>query len=145
MDELNIKEKIVNAMAEPPAPKALVEKTVVRVNAILSGRRAEQELQKLGNAPPGDTVRQLAATSVIGRLMQSIPPPERATPAELAESLLEQPQFRKLTDRPADQILHDLSSGKLNRALGEAGPVKKNENPRPAAEKGPRESGGPSM
>ncbi len=138
MDDLSVKEKIVNAMAEPRAPDALVERMVQRVKAIETGRRAEEQLRSEGGEPQPEARTMLAAESIVGRLMQRTPPPDGVTGAQMARQLKEQPRFRELVESDAD-LLNGLTSGRLLKKLGasketvrEAGitPVIRNDKPR---------------
>ena len=52
-DEI-IKRKIAAALNEPSVPQELVERTVDRVNAVISGREAEKQLAALSPAAPAE-------------------------------------------------------------------------------------------
>lgn len=138
MDDLNLKEKIINAMAEPRAPDALVERTVQRVKAIETGRMAEEQLREKSGKLQPEARTTLAAESMVGRLMQQMPPPDGVTGAQMARQLKEQPRFRELVESDAD-LLNGLTSGRLLKKLGamketvretEITPVIKNDKPR---------------
>lgn len=125
MDDATIKNKISRALSEPHAPQRLVERTIVRVRAIEAGREAEAALAALGSAAPTEHTRALAARGAVGRLMASNAPPEGAGIEQLERQLAALPAFRALTDRPADQVLQDLQSGKLTAQLLRAVPAAK--------------------
>lgn len=127
MDEAAMKSKIQRAMNEPAAPEGLVRRTIVRANAIEAGRAAENELQALGSAAATEHSRALAARGALGRLMLANAPPDGAGLELLERQLRQLPAFRTLADRPADQVLQDLRSGKFTAQLAKALPKPKAE------------------
>ena len=111
MDELNLKNKIADALQAPEVPENLLERTVVRARAITAGRAAERQLAERGAALPADEAAGLTAQSVVGRLMLTVQPPDGTDEAAMAAQLLENEKFRSLTALPAEKQLQELRSG----------------------------------
>ena len=115
--DMTIRDKLKEAVREPAAPTALVRRTVTRVNAIRKGQDAEEHLRRLGDKGPSEETRLLAAQGAVGRLMQNLRVPDGVTGELLVSQLAALPDFVSLTDRPANEVLSDLESGRLTRTL----------------------------
>lgn len=145
MDERYFKEKLTAAMAEPKAPETLIRRTVVRVNAVREGMAAEETLLRQGSALAAADRGILAARSVVGRLMQSVSPPDGVSGEMMAQQLMEKPAFRKLADLPADRLLDDLRHGRVNKALSASAGSAGKSAPAPHTEPGPKRNDGPKL
>lgn len=109
MDEKTIKSRLEEAMAEPAAPRELVERTVTRATAITAGREAEKTLAAGG---PGDPVT-LAAKSAVGRLMLTTQPPANTSAEKMAKELADDEKFRAFAAQKPEKVLNDLQSGRF--------------------------------
>ena len=119
-----MKNKIADAMREPSAPEALVRRNIVRAKAITAGRNAEAKLAQAGELLSKEEKEQLAAESLLGRLMLSNLPRDGTSAEELTAELRSREDIRKALDQPTDVLLSDLSSGKLIRSLASKNPVR---------------------
>ena len=63
MDEYVIKQKIQKAFVEPKAPEGLVEKVILRANAVTMGMNAQKALE----TAPAEKVGELISVHVIAR------------------------------------------------------------------------------
>ena len=140
-----MKNKIADAMREPSAPEALVRRNIVRAKAITAGRNAEAKLAQAGESLSKEEKEQLAAESLLGRLMLSNLPRDGISAEELTAELRGREDIRKALDQPTDVLLSDLSSGKLIRSLASKKPVRAAEKPpeKPEAVKQPPEKKAP--
>lgn len=139
MDEMTVKNRITEAVREPPAPEALIQRTILRAKAITAGRRAEEQLETGEKDLSGARRRELAATSLIGRLAAVADLPEGVRPEQMAARLAEEPRFVRAVE--SGNVLSRLKSGELlNAALQ---PPKRREAPAP--EKSGPDRGGPQM
>lgn len=111
-DEI-IKRKIAAALNEPPVPQELVERTVDRVNAVISGREAEKQLAALSPAAPAALKTQLAAKAVTGRLIMNRRPPADVTSAQMTGQLAANERFCAFTSGDPVRLAHDIRSGEL--------------------------------
>lgn len=118
MSEVTIKGKLAAALHEPNAPPGLVERTVVRAQAIVAGREAEQKLE-CSDALPHAEFMDLAARSVVGRLMQKQMPPDNVSANMMYKQLQESDVFCRLADQPPQMFLTEVKSGALLRKLSE--------------------------
>lgn len=118
MSEVTIKGKLAAALHEPPAPPGLVERTVVRAQAIVAGREAEQKLE-CNDALSRAEFMDLATRSVVGRLMQKQMPPDNVSANMMYRQLQESDAFCRLADQPPKMFLAEVKSGALLRKLGE--------------------------
>lgn len=141
MNEGRFKEKLTAAMAEPAAPQSLIRKTIVRIEAVRSGAAAEAALESRGEGISAAERRSLAAQSVVGRLMQSVAPPEGVTCEMMTKQLTESPAFQKLTEVPAERLLADLRHGRINQQLA-ASAENRQRNQMPQAVSEPHRSSG---
>lgn len=145
MDDRSIREKLTRAMAEPKAPEALIRQTIVRTGAVRDGLRAEEKLESDGSSlSPGER-RELAAKSVVGRLMQNVRPPDGVTAERMTKQLMDMPAFRKLAEQPADRLLSDIRLGRVNRILASSGSAPEKSTDTPMAAPAPRKREGPKL
>lgn len=112
MDEMEFRNRLVEALEEPAVPTALVENTVARVKTVERGMAAERRL-KGGYAPPGEQVS-LLADSIIGRLARSGTLPLGADTRALKQQLLRSDRFQKLSGQDPKVILTGWDNGKLS-------------------------------
>lgn len=117
MNEMTIKGKLAAALHEPPAPPGLVERTVVRAQAIVAGREAEQKLECSDTLSHAEFM-DLAARSVVGRLMQKRMPPDNVSADMMYKQLQESDAFCRLADQPPKMFLAEVKNGALLRKLG---------------------------
>ena len=112
MDELQFKNKLTEALHEPPVPPDLVEKTVARVHTLEKGLAAERRLRD-GQAPPGEERVSLLADSVLGRLARSGSLPLGADTAALKGQLLHNGNFLGLAQQDPKAVLAGWDRGGL--------------------------------
>ena len=129
MDNVTIKNRIADAMQEPSAPEELVRRTVVRAQALRAGRNAEEKLARAGKTLLHEEKEQLAAQSLLGRLMLSSLPPEGVSAEKLTAALRGREDVREAHSKPADVLLSELESGKLIRSLAAKGRARAEKKP----------------
>ena len=148
MDDRQIKEKIEQAMYAPDVPQSLVERTAVRAKAITEGREAERQMAQMGSERLSG-YPELAAKSVLGRLMLFRQPPKGATFEKMVSELSGNEMFRENIDSPADSFLADLQSGRafsrFNPQPKKAAEAAKPERMKPVVDKQIPVKGGPQI
>lgn len=112
-----IKNRIAAEMQEPSAPEELVRRTIVRAQALSAGRNAEEKLAQAGKMLSHEEKEQLAAQSLLGRLMLSSLPPEGVSAEKLTAELRGREDIRAALSKPTDVLLSELKNGKLIRSL----------------------------
>lgn len=140
MDELTVKNRIVEAMNEPPPLEQLVRGMIVRAKAIVAGRRAEERLEREERQLSLEDRTKLAATGMIGLLAGVAALPEGATPEGLAAQLAAEPRFVRAVE--GGNTLARLRNGELLSAVTWE-PQPQREAPAPE-QSGPAR-GGPSV
>ena len=116
MNEMEFKEKLSAAMAEPAVPPKLVDNTVKRVQTLLQGREAEKRLASDG-ALSAKEKTDLAADGVLGRLAGSGKLPLGADTAALKQQLLQNERFGQLTRQTPRSIAGGLENGELLKSM----------------------------
>ena len=116
MDEMEFKEKLSAAMAEPAAPPKLVDDTVRRVQTLLQGREAEKRLAEDAALSPKEKAG-LAADGVLGRLAGSGRLPLEADTAALKQQLLQNERFGKLSQQTGRSLAGGLQNGELMKSI----------------------------
>lgn len=134
MDEISLKTQISAAMGEPSAPQALVERTVVRAEAITAGRAAEQRLAAGETLSAGEAAV-LTAKSVAGRLMLTAMPPAGITAEAMASRLAENEKIRQLAALSPEKLLSELQTGQFLSRFRESEAQQSGPSAAPAAEK----------
>ena len=104
-------------MQEPSAPEALIRRNIVRAQALGAGRNAEEKLAQAGETLSREEKEQLAAQSLLGRLMFGSLPPEGVSAEELTAELRGREDIREALSKPTDVLLSELKNGKLIRSL----------------------------
>lgn len=112
------KEQLEMALKEPPAPEALVERTIRRCRAVTGGRLAEERLAKEGGSLSKEERCALAADGLLGRLAMQTDLPEGLN----RKWLMGQESFRKAADVPAPEVLSGLRRGTILRQMTEQKP-----------------------
>jgi hypothetical protein len=107
MDEYVIKQKIQEAFFEPRAPEELMQKVVLRAQAVAMGTNAQKELE---NAP-AEKVGALASRALIGQLAAVSELPQGMPPEQLANLLEQEPAFAAALR--GGNVARRLSSGEL--------------------------------
>ena len=115
-DEM-IKKKLTEALAEPAVPQALVEQNVVRAQAITAGREAEKRLETMPELADAAETVDLAAKSLVGRLMMTRKPPMGVTAPQMTDRLKSESGFVRLASGKPGEILHMIRSGELLQKL----------------------------
>lgn len=118
MSDMTIKGKLAAALHEPPAPPGLVERTVVRAQAIVAGREAERKLEQDSVLSRAE-YRDLAAQAVVGRLMTRQMPPANVSANMMYQQLLENDVFCRLTGQTPKEFLTEIRNGMFLRKIGE--------------------------
>ena len=118
MSEMTIKGKLAAALHEPPAPPGLVERTVVRAQAIVAGREAEQKLEQDSVTSHAEYMN-LAAQAVVGRLMTRQMPPANVSADMMYQQLLESDAFCRVADQTPKAFLGEIRNGMFLRKIGE--------------------------
>lgn len=121
MNEMEFKEKLTAAMAEPAAPPKLVDDTVARVQTLLQGREAEKRLAGDG-ALSAQEKADLAADGVLGRLAESGRLPLGADPQALKQQLLQKERFGELTQQSPRSIAGGLQDGTFLKNMTQKAP-----------------------
>lgn len=129
MADKTIKNRIMDAMQEPSAPEELVRRTIVRAQLLRAGRNAEEKLAQTGKMLPHEEREQLAAQSLLGRLMLSSLPPEGVSAEKLTAELHSREDIRAALSKPTDVLLSELESGKLIRSLAAKGRARAEKKP----------------
>ncbi len=118
MNDMTIKGKLAAALCEPSAPPGLVERTVVRAQAIVAGREAEQQLEHESALSPAEYMN-LASQCVVGRLMQKQQPPANVSVDMMCRQLQQSNAFCRLTDQPPKKFLAEVKNGMFLHKLSE--------------------------
>ena len=129
MDNMTIKNRMTVAMQEPSAPEALIRRNIVRAQALVAGQDAEEKLARAGKTLPREEKEQLAAQSLLGRLMLSSLPPEGVSAEKLTAELRGRENVREALSKPTDVLLSELESGKLVRSLAAKGRARVGKKP----------------
>ena len=111
MDEYVIKQKIQRACIEPPAPKELTEKVILRARAVTMGVQALKQLE----GAPAEEIGLLASRVLVGQLAAVSELPMGAQPEGLARNLSREPAFAAALR--GGNVARRLSSGELLRQL----------------------------
>ena len=113
MNEDVLKKKLTAAMAEPPPPAKLVEDTVARVKMIQAGRAAEKRLKEEAGSLPASERAALASDGVLGWLAGKGILPLGSDAGKMKAQLLEDPHFRKLSEKDPLRVMSGLQDGTL--------------------------------
>ena len=124
MSELEDKNLIKDAMAEPKAPIDLKLSVIERGKAISEGRISEQELRERDDLSLNE-VRDLTAKSIVGRLMLNNRMPKGETKDKLVSSLTNNERFQKVTLKDKSKLLLEIESGDLIKSLAKTPSVNK--------------------
>jgi hypothetical protein len=118
MDEYVIKQKIQKACIEPQAPEELIQKMILRTQAVSMGVDAQKRLR----TAPAEKLGELAAYVLIGQLAAVSELPKGAHPKHLAEQLEKQPAF--LAALRGGNVVQRLNNGELLQQLtGQKPPI----------------------
>lgn len=107
MDEYVMKQSIQNAFFEPRAPEGLIEKVVLRVQAVTMGTLAQKQMENMSTQNIGE----LASQVLIGQLASVSELPKDAKPEQLARQLEREPAFRAALQ--GGNVAHRLHNGEL--------------------------------
>ena len=122
MSEMEFKEKLSTAMAEPAVPPKLVDDTVKRVQTLLKGREAEKRLAAEETLSAKEKTS-LAADGILGQLAGSGKLPLGADTVALKQQLLQNERFAQLMRQSPRSIAGGLESGELMKSMTQK-PVK---------------------
>lgn len=89
MEEMEIRQTIKEAYAEPRAPEQLIQSVILRAQAMRMGAQACSQLE----TAPAERQAELAAMGLIGQLAEVARLPEGASPEGLASQLSQDPGF----------------------------------------------------
>lgn len=130
MDEYVMKQKIQRACIEPPAPKELTEKVILRARAVTMGVQALKQLE----GAPAEEIGLLASRVLVGQLAAVSELPMGAQPEQLARDLSREPAFAAALR--GGNIARRLSSGELLRQMtGQVTAAEQTEHHPPAPKK----------
>ena len=123
MDEYVMKQKIQNAYAEPRAPESLIEKVILRSQAVTMGVQAQKQLE----TAPAEQIGELASRALIGQLAAVSELPEGSKPEQLANLLAEEPAFQAALR--GGNVARRVSSGELMQQVVAQEPIVEKEAP----------------
>ena len=107
MDEYVMKQKIQNAFFEPRAPEALIQKVVLRTQAVTMGVASQKQLE----TATAEKVAELTARALVGQLASVSELPYGVQPEQLARQLEQTPAFQ--TAIQGGNVVRRLFSGEL--------------------------------
>ena len=107
MDEYVIKQKIQMACFEPRAPEELIQRVILRTQAVAMGVAAQKQLE----TAPAENIAELTSRVVVGQLAAVSELPKGAQPEQLARQLAQQPAF--IAALLGGNVVQRLHSGEL--------------------------------
>ena len=107
MDEYVMKQKIQLACFEPRAPEGLIQKVILRAQAVGMGVAAQRQLDNT----PVENIAGLASRVLVGQLAAVTELPKGTQPEQLARQLEQQPAF--VAALQGGNVAQRLSSGEL--------------------------------
>ena len=107
MDEYVIKQKIQMACFEPRAPEELIQRVILRTQAVAMGVAAQKQLE----TAPAENIAELTSRVVVGQLAAVSELPKGAQPEQLARQLAQQPAF--IAALRGGNVVQRLHSGEL--------------------------------
>ena len=124
MDESVVKKKIQAAYSAPQASETLIQRTILRAQAVTMGVEAQRELE----TAPAEKLGQLASRVLIGQLAAVSDLPKGIKPEHLAQQLEQEPAFQAALrggnaaqhhhgDEQGDQFLHHKETSFVNNLL----------------------------
>lgn len=131
MDEYVIKQKIQEAFFEPRAPEELMQKVVLRAQAVAMGTNAQKELE----SAPAEKVGALASRALIGQLAAVSELPQGMPPEQLANLLEQEPAFAAALR--GGNVARRLSSGELMQQVTGQAPAQTPPQISPPEKEGP--------
>ena len=131
MDEYVIKQKIQKAFFEPRAPEELMQKVVLRAQAVAMGSNAQKALE----TAPAEKVGELASQALIGQLAEVSELPKGVQPEKLARLLEQQPAFTAALR--GGNVARRLSSGELMQQVTGQAPAQTTPQISPPKKEGP--------
>lgn len=117
MDEYVVRQKIHRAIVEPSAPETLIQRVVLRAQAVAMGVKAQQQLE---TASP-ENIPGLVSRALIGQLAAVSELPQGVEPTQLAQQLEQQGAFR--TALRGGNVARRLDSGEFLQQLVGQKPV----------------------
>ena len=133
MDEFAVKEKIQAAYSAPQVSEDLIQRTILRAQAVTMGADAQRQME----TAPAEKMGQLASRALIGQLAAVSDLPMGIKPERLARQLEQEPAFQSALR--GGNVAQRVKSGELMRqvikqepAAAQASPelsVKVNEGP----------------
>ena len=123
MDEYELKQKIQDAYDEPRAPESLVEKVILRSQAVTMGMQAQKQLE----TAPAEKIGELASRALIGQLAAVSELPKGSAPEQLANLLEQEPAFQAALR--GGNVARRLSSGELMQQVTAQEPIVEKEAP----------------
>ncbi len=128
-----IKQKMSEALDEPNVSEEFVETMVVRANAITNGREAEKLLSE-GGLTQSKKI-ELAAESVVGRMMINTKPPKGVSASAMTKQLSSVPKFREEVEKSGDELVHELKNGDFIKKFGVSPSIDEKRSPERSVEK----------
>lgn len=111
MDEFTIKEKLQAALSVPPVSEDLIQRTILRAQAVTMGADAQQKIE---NAP-AEEMGKLASRVLIGQLAAVSDLPKGIKPERLAQQLELAPAFQ--TALRGSNVGQRVRNGELMRQV----------------------------
>lgn len=123
MDENVIKQKIQKTDIAPKAPEELIQKVILRTQAVTMGVEAQKQLE----TAPAEEVGLLASRALIGQLAAVSELPKGAQPEQLAQQLEQEPAFQAALR--GGNVARRVSSGELMQQVAAQEPAPQQDPP----------------
>ena len=129
MDEYVVKQKIQMTCIEPRAPEELIQKVILRAQAVVMGLAAQKQLE----TAPAENIAKLASCALVGQLAAVTALPMSTKPEQLARQLEQQPAF--LAALRGGNVAKRLGSGELLQQITGQQPAAESASPEISAPK----------
>lgn len=123
MDENVIKQKIQKTDIALKAPEELIQKVILRTQAVTMGVEAQKQLE----IAPAEEVGKLASRALIGQLAAMSELPKGTQPEQLAQQLEQEPAFQAALR--GGNVARRVSSGELMQQVAAQEPAAQQDPP----------------
>ena len=133
MDEFTVKEKLQAAFSAPQVSEDLIQRTILRAQAVTMGAEAQRKMETASAEEMG----QLASRALIGQLAAVSDLPIGVKPERLAQQLEQQPAFQSALC--GGNVAQRVKSGEFMRQVTKQEPAAAHTSPKLAvkAKEGP--------